>query len=41
MSRTIYYAQQRNNIVWTPTGLGDEAADELAAKVKKDLASRF
>jgi hypothetical protein len=39
VSRTIYYAQQRNNIVWTSTGLGDKAADELAAKVKKDLAS--
>jgi len=39
VSRTIYYAQQRNNIVWTSTGLEGKAGDELAAKVKKDLAS--
>ncbi len=39
ISRTIYYAQQKNNIVWTSTGLEGAAADELATKVKKDLAS--
>jgi hypothetical protein len=39
VSRTIYYAQQKNNIVWTSTGLDDKKASELTAKVKKDLAS--
>jgi hypothetical protein len=39
VSRTIYYAQQKNNIVWTATGLDDKAADELGKKIKKDLAS--
>jgi hypothetical protein len=40
VSRTIYYAQQNNKIVWTSTaGLADNAATELASKVKTDLAS--
>jgi len=39
VSRTIYYAQQKNNIVWTSTGLDEKAAAELATQVKKDLAS--
>ena len=39
VSRTIYYARQKNNIVWTATGLDDKAASELEAKIKKDLAS--
>jgi len=39
VSRTIYYAQQNNKIVWTSVGL-DEARDaQLQARVKKDLAS--
>ncbi len=39
VSRTIYYAQQKNNIVWTSTGLDGKAAGELESQVKKDLAS--
>ncbi|MDB6022621.1 MAG: hypothetical protein JWQ04_2478 [Pedosphaera sp.] len=39
VSRTIYYAQQKNNITWTSTGLDGKAATELETKVKKDLAS--
>lgn len=39
VSRTIYYAQQKNNIVWTSVGLDDKASAELANRVKKDLAS--
>jgi hypothetical protein len=39
VSRTIYYAQQNNKIVWTGVGLNDQAATELQDKVKKDLAS--
>jgi peroxiredoxin len=38
-SRTIYYAQQNNKIVWTSTsGLSDTTSTELANRVKKDLA---
>lgn len=37
VSRTIYYAQQKNNITWTHVGLDDKAAGELQAQVKKDL----
>jgi hypothetical protein len=39
VSRTIYYAHQKNDIVWTSTGLDGKAAKDLAAKVKADLAS--
>ncbi len=40
VSRTIYYAQQNNKIVWTSTaGLASDAAKDLSSKVKKDLAS--
>ncbi len=39
VSRTIYYAQQDNKIVWTGVGLNEAAATELQNKVKKDLAS--
>ncbi len=40
VSRTIYYAQQNNKIVWTSTaGLNDNSSTELANKLKKDLAS--
>ena len=39
VSRTIYYAQQKNNITWTSTGLDGKSAAELEQHVKKDLAS--
>jgi hypothetical protein len=40
VSRTIYYAQQNNKIVWTSTsGLDERASTDLSSKVKKDLAS--
>jgi hypothetical protein len=39
VSRTIYYAQQKNKIVWTATGLDDKTASELENQVKKDLTS--
>jgi hypothetical protein len=39
VSRTIYYAQQNNKIVWTHVGLDGEAATALGEKVKKDLKS--
>jgi hypothetical protein len=39
VSRTIYYARQKNNIVWTSTGLDDKTASELEVQIKKDLAS--
>src|SRR5262249_28648527 len=39
VSRTIYYAQKDNKIVWTSTGLNDQSSNDLAAKLKKDLAS--
>jgi predicted secreted Zn-dependent protease len=39
VSRTIYYAQQNNKIVWTATGLNERASDDLSSRVKKDLAS--
>jgi hypothetical protein len=39
VSRTIYYAQQKNKITWTSVGLDDKAAAELATQVKKDLTS--
>jgi hypothetical protein len=38
VSRTIYYAQKKNNIVWTAVGLKESAATELQAKVKADLS---
>jgi len=38
VSRTIYYAQGNNKIVWTGVGLDDSASAELQEKVKKDLA---
>ncbi|MDB6066248.1 MAG: hypothetical protein JWR26_2456 [Pedosphaera sp.] len=37
VSRTIYYAQQKNNITWTSVGLDDKSAAQLATQVKKDL----
>ena len=40
VSRTIYYAQQNNKIVWTSNaGLSEQTSDELSKRVKKDLAS--
>ena len=39
VSRTIYYAQQNNRIVWTSVGLDDSAGTRLSERVKKDLAS--
>lgn len=39
VSRTIYYAQKNNKIVWTSVGLDRAAASVLQAKVKTDLAS--
>ena len=39
VSRTIYYAQQNNKIVWTGVGLDDSASAQLHERVKKDLAS--
>jgi hypothetical protein len=40
VSRTIYYAQKNNKIVWTSTsGLSDQTAKDLSSKLKKDLAS--
>jgi hypothetical protein len=39
VSRTIYFAQQDNKIVWTSVGLNEESATELQTKVKKHLAS--
>jgi hypothetical protein len=39
VSRTIYYAQQKNNITWTSVGLDGKAATELESQVKKDLNS--
>jgi hypothetical protein len=38
VSRTIYYAQQKNKIAWTSVGLDDKSAAELENQVKKDLA---
>ena len=39
-SRTIYYAEKNNKIVWTSTsGLSDSRSTELSAQLKKDLAS--
>jgi hypothetical protein len=41
VSRTIYYAQQNNRIVWTSTsGLSDQTSNELASRVKKDLSGQ-
>jgi hypothetical protein len=38
-SRIIYYAHQKNDIVWTSSnGLDSKSADELGSRVKKDLA---
>jgi hypothetical protein len=40
VSRTIYYAQQNNKIVWTSTaGLSEQTSTELTTKLQKDLAS--
>jgi hypothetical protein len=39
VSRTIYYAQQKNNITWTSIGLDDKATATLQSQVKKDLSS--
>src|SRR5215510_337140 len=39
VSRTIYYAQKNNKIVWTSVGLKDTAIAQLQEKVKKDLKS--
>lgn len=40
VSRTIYYAKQNNQIVWTSTsGLSDSTSTVLTERVKKDLAS--
>lgn len=39
VSRTIYYAQQDNKILWTSSaGLTDQNSRELDTRVKKDLA---
>ena len=41
VSRTIYYAQQNNRIVWTSTsGLSEAAYSDLASRVKKDLSGQ-
>ena len=37
VSRVIYYAQKRNNIVWSKVGLEDKDLPALKAQVKKDL----
>jgi len=39
VSRTMYYALQKNNITWTSVGLDDKSAATLQSKIKKDLAS--
>jgi len=40
VSRTIYYAQEDNKILWTSTsGLTDDSSNQLAKRLKKDLAS--
>jgi len=39
VSRTVYYAQKNNKVVWTGVGLNEQAASELQSKVKRDLAS--
>ncbi len=39
VSRTIYYAQQKNKIVWTATGLDDKGIAKLTEQIKKDVAS--
>lgn len=38
VSRTIYYAQQNNKIVWTSVGLDETKDTQLEALVKKNLA---
>lgn len=38
VSRTIYYAQQKNKITWISVGLDDKATADLTNQVKKDLA---
>ena len=41
ISRTIYYARQDNQILWTSTsGLDQATSTQLASKVKKDLAGQ-
>jgi hypothetical protein len=41
VSRTIYYAQENNRIVWTSTsGLSEQTSSELASRVKKDLSGQ-
>lgn len=39
VSRTIYYAQLKNNIVWSATGLDAKGIEKLETQIKKDLAS--
>jgi hypothetical protein len=39
VSRTVYYAQKNNKIVWTGVGLNEQASSELQTRVKRDLAS--
>jgi hypothetical protein len=38
VSRTIYYAHDKNKITWTSVGLDDKSAAELESHVKQDLA---
>ncbi|MSU62114.1 MAG: hypothetical protein EXS31_06920 [Pedosphaera sp.] len=38
VSRTIYYAQQDNKIIWTGTGLDGDTGTTLQNRIKKDLA---
>ncbi len=39
VSRTVYYAQRRNNIVWTSTGLEQKDLTTLESQIKKDLGT--
>ena len=39
VSRTIYYAQEKNKITWTSVGLDDQAAAALQSHIKQDLAT--
>ncbi len=38
VSRTIYYAHDKNKITWTSVGLDDKSAADLENHLKKDLA---
>lgn len=38
-SRIIYYAQRKNNIVWTATGISATDVATLESQIKKDIGS--